>query len=58
MVQENVIRGGISGRVRTADGRTRRQRTRAVAGIDQKKALNRTLWTLTEKMAELKGDGA
>ena len=58
VVQENVIRGGISGRVRTADGRTRRQRTRAVAGIDQNKALNRALWTLTEKMAELKGGGA
>ena len=58
VVQENVIRGGIYGRVRTADGRTRRQRTRAVAGIDQNKALNRALWTLTEKMAELKGGGA
>lgn len=54
VVQENTIKGGLSGRIRTADGFTRRQRTRAVAGIDQNKALNRALWTLTERMAELK----
>jgi hypothetical protein len=54
VVQENTIKGGLSGRVRTADGFTRRLRTRAVAGIDQNKSLNRALWTLTEKMAELK----
>lgn len=54
VVQENTIKGGLSGRIRTAEGRTRRQRTRAVGGIDQNKALNRALWTLTERMAELK----
>lgn len=54
VVQENTIRGGLYGHTRTADGRIRRQRTRAVRGIDQNKALNRALWTLTERMAELK----
>lgn len=54
VVQENTIKGGLSGRIRTAEGRIRRQRTRAVGGIDQNKALNRALWTLTERMAELK----
>ena len=54
VVQENTIKGGLSGRIRTAEGRVRRQRTRAVGGIDQNKALNRALWTLTERMAELK----
>jgi len=54
VVQENTIRGGLYGHTRTAEGRVRRQRTRAVGGIDQNKALNRALWTLTERMAELK----
>jgi len=54
VVQENTIKGGLSGRIRTAEGRIRRHRTRAVGGIDQNKALNRALWTLTERMAELK----
>lgn len=55
VVQENAIKGGISGRVRDAQGRVSRRRTRGVSGIDGNKALNRALWTLTEKMAELKG---
>ena len=55
VLQENVIQGGLSGRVKDASGRTRRQRTRAVKGIDQNKIVNRAVWTLTEKMAELKG---
>ena len=54
VVQENTIKGGLYGQTRTAQGRIRRQRTRAVGGIDQNKALNRALWTLTERMAELK----
>lgn len=56
VVQENTIKGGLYGQTRTAQGRIRRQRTRAVGGIDQNKALNRALWTLTERMAELKAD--
>ena len=54
VVQENTIRGGLYGHTRTAEGRIRRQRTRAVGGIDQNKALNRALCTLTERMADLK----
>lgn len=49
-VQENLVRGGIPGR--TADGR--RTRTREVQAIDANVKLNRALWTLAEKMAELK----
>lgn len=50
-IQENVI----SGRIRTYDQRTgRRNRTRAVTGIDQNVKLNRALWSLGEKMAALK----
>ena len=66
-VQENVIRGGLSAvprdergyRLRDEHGnRARRVTTRAVKGIDQDVKLNRALWTLAEKMAELKGVAA
>jgi hypothetical protein len=53
-VQENVIRGGIAGRTIDANGNRRRSTTREVQGIDQNRALNRALWTLAERMAELK----
>lgn len=49
-VQENVIRGGIPGM--NANGR--RIRTREVTAIDSDVKINRALWTLAEKMAELK----
>jgi hypothetical protein len=49
-VQENVIRGGLSGRSQNG----RRSTTREVRGIDQDVKLNRALWTLAEKMEELK----
>lgn len=55
VVQENTIRGGLRGMVRTAQGRLSRRTTREVGGIDQSKALNRALWTLTQRMAEIKG---
>lgn len=55
VVQENVIKGGLKGVARDADGRrVRRVTTRAVGGIDQDVKLNRALWTLAERMAELK----
>ena len=54
VVQENVIRGGQHGRVTGSDGRRRNASVREVAGIDQNRALNRALWTLAERMAELK----
>jgi hypothetical protein len=59
-VQENVIRGGLSGiqRGRDEDGRPTRRRvtTREVRGIDQDVKLNRALWMLAERMAELKSE--
>lgn len=59
VVQENVIRGGLSARApatRDERGRTRRGRmvtTREVAGIDQDVKLNKALWVLGERMAQL-----
>jgi Domain of unknown function (DUF932) len=52
-VQENMIRGGLYGVTTGADGRRRRTTTRAVNGIDGNVKLNRALWTLASKMAEL-----
>lgn len=49
-VQENVIRGGQSGR--NAQGR--RMQTRPVQSIDRGVSLNRALWTLAEEMRKLK----
>lgn len=49
-VQENMIKGGISGR--NAQGK--RTRTRAINGIDGDIKLNRALWSLAEKMQEIK----
>lgn len=54
-VQENAIRGGLRGWQRDERGRpTRRVSTREVQGIDQDVRLNRALWTLTERMAQIK----
>lgn len=49
-VQENLVKGGLSGR--TATGR--HQRTRPVQGIDQNVRLNRALWLLAEGLRQLK----
>ncbi|EKL3980007.1 DUF945 domain-containing protein, partial [Morganella morganii] len=46
--QENLIKGGLSGR--TAKGK--RSHTRAVTGIDGDIRLNKALWVMTEKMYE------
>lgn len=55
VVQENAIRGGLSGVRRDAEtGRRRRTTTREVKGIDQDVKLNRALWLLGEEMAKLK----
>lgn len=51
VAQENLIRGGLRGR--TANRRP--TTTREVKGIDQNVKLNRALWSLAEKMRELKG---
>lgn len=52
-VQENVIKGHLHG-VRRDNGRRRAVSSRAVNGIDQDVKLNRALWQLAERMAELK----
>ena len=55
-VQENVIKGGLSARGPRVNGqRGRMVTTKLVKGIDQDVKLNRALWTLGERMAELKG---
>ncbi len=54
-VQENVIRGGLTAWRCDAQGRPRRVTSRAVTGIDGDVRLNRALWQLAERMAEIKG---
>jgi len=53
-IQENVIRGGLTAMGRDAEGRPRRTTTREVKNIDADVKINRALWLLTERMAELK----
>ena len=55
VVQENVIRGGLHGVARDDMGRRRNVSTRAVKGIDQDVKLNKALWMVGQRMAELKG---
>jgi hypothetical protein len=50
-VQENVIKGGLTA---WKPGSMQRTSTRMVKGIDQDVRLNRALWTLGERMAELR----
>lgn len=54
VVQENIIKGGIKSWGQDQFGRAKRKTTRAVKSIDRNLKLNRVLWSLTEKMAELK----
>jgi Domain of unknown function (DUF932) len=54
VVQENSIRGGLTAMGRDVNNRPRRVTTRGVNGIDQDVKLNRALFTLASKMAELK----
>ncbi|EGP55743.1 hypothetical protein Agau_L101142 [Agrobacterium tumefaciens F2] len=53
-IQENMVKGGLHGQRRNAEGRVRRSQTRAINGIDQNVTLNRALWTLAEGMQRLK----
>ena len=55
VVQENLIKGGVRGYAKDANGHHKRVRTRAINSIDQNTALNRALWSVAEKMMELKG---
>ena len=50
VVQENLIKGGVDGRSETTG---KRRRTSAVASVGENLRLNRALWALTEKMAQL-----
>ena len=53
VVQENVIRGGVTAIGRTSEGNARRTTTRAIKGIDQDIRLNRALFTLGQEMAAI-----
>jgi len=53
-IQENAARGGLSAWGHDANGHRRRTTTREVKAIDQDVKLNRALWHLAERMAELK----
>ena len=53
-MQENAVKGGQKDRgKRKADG-SQMPRTRAVKGIDGNVKLNKALWHLAERLAELK----
>ncbi len=52
--QENIMKGGLRGQKRGANGRLRRVTTRPVKAIDRNIKLNQALWVLTEEMAKLK----
>jgi hypothetical protein len=54
-VQENCIKGGLSGRKVNDNGIIRRSTTRAVKSVDSNVNLNRALFTLANAMGELKG---
>lgn len=56
VIQENVIRGGLTARAPREPGqyRGRRVTMRAVNGIDQDVKLNKALWTMAQEMAKLK----
>jgi hypothetical protein len=53
-VQENLVRGGITYTNANSDGIRSRRTTRPVQSIDGDVKLNRALFTLAAKMAELK----
>lgn len=55
IVQENVVKGGLTGRSTNPETRqVRRVRTREVKGIDQDVKLNKGLWVLAEFFAQQK----
>ena len=50
VIQENVIKGGV----RAVNSQGFKRHTRAVKAVDRDVKLNKALWNLTEKMAEIK----
>lgn len=55
VVQENTIKGGLRGWARDENGYAKRVTTREIKSIDQNNSLNRALWTLAEKMMQIRG---
>lgn len=53
-VQENMVKGGVRGLTVDANGRARRTSTRAIKSVSEDVRVNRALWTLAERMAEIK----
>lgn len=53
-IQENTLRGGLTAFGRDANNHVRRVSTREVRGIDGDVKLNRALWQLAAKLAEIK----
>jgi hypothetical protein len=49
VLQENLLQGGVQGR----NERGRRVRTRPIKSVGEDVRVNRAIWTLTAKMAEL-----
>lgn len=54
-VQENAIRGGVTGRTLQATGNVRRATSRPVKAIDTDIKINRRLFDLADAFAQLKG---
>ncbi len=54
VTQENLIKGGLRGYAKDKNGYAKRISTRGIKSIDQNTALNRALWTLAEKMMQLR----
>ncbi len=54
VVQENGMKGGLKTDIRKESGKIGVRTTRPVKALDRDVKLNQALWTLTEKMAELK----
>ena len=50
VTQENLMRGGVAGH----NDQGQRRRLRGVKSVDAETRINRALWVLTERMAELK----
>ncbi len=53
-IQENLLRGGMRGRKRNAFGRLQRSTARAIKSVSEDLRINKALWTLMERFAELK----
>lgn len=54
VIQENALKGGLHGRGPNAEGVVRNTTSRAVKGIDQDVKLNKALWVLADRMAQIK----